>query len=141
MMGDPTEEWDDPPYPGLVFFQTPTQEFLQTDPINEDMKKVNAIIMRVGDTILDSAAEVNINENWCLLDNQSAYNTFVNGKYLSNIRDAPIGKYIRVYCNAEVTHTNQIDDLPGYSDPVWYNPKGMSNVLYLGLIQNNPLVT
>ena len=29
----------------------------------------------------------------------------------------------KIHCNTEVTHTNKIGDLPGYSDPVWYNPK------------------
>ena len=87
--------------------------------------------MHVGDTILAAAAEAGINENCCLLDNQSTCNTFINEKYLSNIRDATDGQYLRVYCNAGVTHTNKIGDLPGYSDPVWYNPKGISNILSL----------
>ena len=58
-------------------------------------------------------------------------------KYLSNIRDAPDGQYLRVRCNAGVTHTNKICDLPGYYDPVWYNPKGIANILSLGLVQKN----
>ena len=56
--------------------------------------KHNASIMRVGDTILDSAVEAGIYENWCLLDNQSTCNTFIYGKYMSNIRDDLGGKYI-----------------------------------------------
>ena len=97
--------------------------------------------MHMGNTILAAAAEAVINENWCLLNNQSTCNTFINGKYLSNIRDSPNGKYIRVHCNALVTHINKIGDLPVYSYPVWYNPKGISNILSLGLFQNNQLVT
>ena len=62
-------------------------------------------------------------------------------KFLSNIRDAPDGKYLRVNCNAGVTHTNKIGDLPGYSDTVWYNPKGIANILSLGLVQKNHPVT
>ena len=72
--------------------------------------------MHVGDTILATAAEAGINENWCPLDNQSTFNAFINGKYLSNIRDDPNGQYLRVYCNSVVTHTNKIGDLHGYSD-------------------------
>ena len=105
------------------------------------MRKGNSSIMNVGDTILAAAAEAAIDENWCLLDNQSTYNAFINGKYLSNIRDATDGKYLRLHCNAGVTHINKIGDLPGYSDPVWYNPKGISNILSLGLVQKNHPVT
>ena len=97
--------------------------------------------MHVGDTILAAAENAGIDENWCLFDNQSTCNAFINGKYLSNIRDAPAGQYLRVHFNAGVTHTNKVGDLPGYSDPVWYNPKGIANILYLGLVQKNHPVT
>ena len=90
--------------------------------------------MHVGNTILDAASEAGIDGNWCLLDNQLTCNAFINGKYLSNIRDAPDGQYLRVYCNAGVTHTNKIGDLLEYSDLVWYNPKVIANILYLGLV-------
>ena len=79
--------------------------------------------MHVGDTILAATVEAIINENWCLIYNQIKCNTFTNVKYLSNIRDSPNGKYIHVHCNAGVTHTNKIGDLPGYSNPLWYNRK------------------
>ena len=97
--------------------------------------------MHVGDTILDAAAEAKIDENWCLLDNQSKCNAFINKKYLSNIRDSPNVQYLRVHCNAGLTHTNKIGYLPGYSDPLWYNPKGIANILSLGLVQKNHSVT
>ena len=54
--------------------------------------KHNTNIMRVGDNILAAAAEAGIYENWCLLDNQSTCNAVINGKYMSNIIDAPGGK-------------------------------------------------
>ena len=97
--------------------------------------------MHVGNTILDDAAEAGIDENWCLLENQLTCNAFINGKYLSNIRYAPDGQYLRVHCNAGVTHTNKIGDIPVYSDPVWYNPKGIANILSLSLVQKNHPVT
>ena len=40
-----------------------------------------------------------------------------------------------------MAHTNKIGDLPGYSDPVWYNPKGLANILSLGLVHKNHPVT
>ena len=48
---------------------------------------------------------------------------------------------IHVHCNVGVTHTNKIGDLPGYSDPVRYNLKGIANILSLSLVQKNHLVT
>ena len=97
--------------------------------------------MHVGDTILAAEEEAVIDENWCLIDNQSTCKAFINGKYLSNIRDYPDGKYLCVHCNAGVTHTNKIGYLPGYYDPVWFNPKGIANILSLGLVHKNHPVT
>ena len=51
------------------------------------MKNVNARIIHVDNNILADASEAGIDENWCLLNNQSTCNTFMNGKYLSNIID------------------------------------------------------
>ena len=85
--------------------------------------------MRVGDTVLDAAAESGIDKNWCLLDNQSTWNTLINGEYLSTIIDTPDRKYPRVHFNVGVNHINKIVELPGYSNPVWYNPKGISKIL------------
>ena len=62
--------------------QTSTQEARQTEYINNSVRKGDASIMYVGDTILAAAAEAGIDENWCLLDNQSTCNAFINGKYL-----------------------------------------------------------
>ena len=60
---------------------------------------------------------------------------------MSNVRDVSGGKYLRVHCNAGVTYTNNIGNLPGYSDTVWYNPNGISNILSLGLLRGKHLVT
>ena len=105
MVGFPTKEWGEIPSPGLMFFQTSTQEFRQTESINNSVREVDARIMHVGDIILAAASEAGIDENWCLLDNQLRCNTSINEKYLSNIRDAPYGKYLRVHCNSGVTYT------------------------------------
>ena len=69
--------------------------------------------MRVLDTILATALEASIDENWCLLDNQSTYNDFINGKYLSKIINYPYGKNPHVHYNEVVTYTNKISNLPG----------------------------
>ena len=60
-----------------MFLQNSSQEVLQMEPITDKAKdmflrnKRNAIIMHVGDTILDAAAESVIDENWCFIGNQS----------------------------------------------------------------------
>ena len=69
MMGSPTDEWGELPYPGLMFCQTSTQEAWQNQSINNSVSKGCARIMHVGDTILAAAAEAGIDENWCLIDN------------------------------------------------------------------------
>ena len=97
--------------------------------------------MRVGNTILAVAVEAGINEDWYLLDNESTCNAFINVKCQSNIRDDPNVQYLRVHCNAGMTHTNKFGDLPIYSNPIWYNPKVISNILSLGLVHNNHMVT
>ena len=93
MMGAPTKEWGKLPSPGPMLFQTSTQEVPQIELINNSVREGNAIIMHVVNTILAAAVEAVIDENWCLLDNQSTCNAFINKKYLSNIIDAPYGQY------------------------------------------------
>ena len=79
---------------------------LQMKPITNEFQDVlshnknNTNIIRVGYTILATSGEASIEENGCLLDNQPTYKAFINGKYMSNIRDSPDGKYPRVHFNA-----------------------------------------
>ena len=88
----------------------------------------------MGDTTFSTAAEAGIDENWCRLDSQSMPNAFINGKYISNIRDALDGQYLRVHRNTGVKYKNNIVDLTGYPDTIWYNPKGTAKILSLGLV-------
>ena len=67
----PTEEWGEVPSPGLIICQTSTEEARQTEYTNNSVRKGDASIMHVGDTILDASAEDGIDEIWCLHDNQS----------------------------------------------------------------------
>ena len=43
------------------------------------MRKGDASIMYMSNTILADAVEAGIDENWFLLDNQSTCNAFING--------------------------------------------------------------
>ena len=60
MMGSPTDEWGELTSTGLMFCQNSTQEARQNQPINNSLRKGDASIMHVGDTILDAAAEAGI---------------------------------------------------------------------------------
>ena len=79
----------------------------------------------------------------------------IQWKYLPNIIDAPDKQYICVHCNAGVTYTNNIGDLPGagvtytnnigdlpvYSNIFWYNPNVIANILSLLFLHKNHMVT
>ena len=80
-------------------------------------------------------------KNWCLLNNPSTCNAFINEKYLWKIVNAIDGKYLRVHCNAGVTYTKKIGELPGYPNTVWYNPKGLEKILSLVFLQKQHLLT
>ena len=97
--------------------------------------------MHLGCTILSAAAEAGIGENWCLLDNQSTCNSLINEKYLPNIKDAPDDQYICVHCSTVVTYNNKTGDLTGYSNPTWYNPKGIYKIPSLRLVHKHHLLT
>ena len=79
-----------------------------------------------------------IPNTWILLDNQSTVDVFHSEKLLTNIRVAP--GYMDIHCNAGVTSTNLIGDLDGYGT-VWYQPKGIANILSLTKVSEKYLVT
>jgi hypothetical protein len=72
--------------------------------------------------------EGQVPSSWILLDNQSTVDIFHNADLLKNIHTGDGHMYI--HCNAGVTSTNLIGDLPGYGQ-VWYHPNGIANILSL----------
>ena len=60
---------------------------------------------------------------------------------MSSIINPPDGKYLCVHCNSGITYTNKIGNLPGYSNPFWYNLEGVSKIMSLGLVQKQHIVT
>ena len=143
----PTEEWYYLPYPKLMFCQNSSQEVLHTEPITDEIKqsfshkKRNANVIPVGYNIMADAEEARIVKNWYLLDNKSTFNAFINGKSMSNVRNYRDRKYLHAHCNEVVTYTNKIDYITEYSNPVWYNPKEIANIMSLSLVQKHHLVT
>ena len=68
----------------------------------------------------------------CLVgDSGAGCSVISNRTMLTNIRKAPGNKLMRIHCNSGVVETNRIGDLAGYG-VVWYNPKGIANILSLG---------
>jgi hypothetical protein len=76
--------------------------------------------------------------DWILLGNQSTVNVFYNKKLLRNIRQA--NSHMDIHCNAGVTSTNLIGDLPGYG-PVWYHPNGIANIISLARVKDQHRAT
>eukprot|EP00978_Attheya_sp_CCMP212_P038649 scaffold193426_cov40-Attheya_sp.AAC.1 len=68
-----------------------------------------------------------------LLDNCSTVDVFHNGELLDNIRVGDA--HMDIHCNAGVTSTNLVGDLPGYGT-VWYHPNGIANILSLSRVKN-----
>jgi len=49
--------------------------------------------------------------------------------------------HMRVRCNAGVRTTNQQGRLGNFPEPVWYNPKGVANILSLNSVKKHYRVT
>ena len=74
-----------------------------------------------------------LNQSWILMDSGSTIHLFTNGDLLTNIRKASAGENITVNTSAGSLTTCMQGDLHGFGT-VWYEPKGIANVLSLGLI-------
>jgi hypothetical protein len=90
-------------------------------------------------TTLNINKESRILKSWMLLGNQSIMDVFHNKALLKRIRVSK-SKHIDIHCNAGVTSTNLVGDLPGYGT-VWYHPKGIANILLLHKVKEKYLVT
>jgi Zinc knuckle len=80
-----------------------------------------------------------IPKTWLLLDNQSTVDVSHNPDLLERIRISDDG-HMDIHCNAGVTSTNLVGDLPGYGT-VWYHPKGIANILLLNRVKAKYHVT
>jgi hypothetical protein len=85
-------------------------------------------------TTLHQQKEGKMPKSCILLDNQSTVNIFSNKSLLKNVRATD--RIMNIRCNAGVTRTNMIGDLPGFDGEVWYNPNGIVNILSLSDVEN-----
>jgi hypothetical protein len=85
-------------------------------------------------TTLQVGSDGRVPKTWVLLDNQLTVDVFSNGALLKNIRENKTS--MDIYCNAGVTRTNMVGDLPGYGT-VWYHPKGIANILSLARVKEH----
>jgi hypothetical protein len=76
---------------------------------------------------------------WLLLDSCSTANIFANADLLTNIHDAPNPIWVR--CNAGRIQLTQQGYFGNYPYPVWYNPKGVANILSLNNVAQHYRVT
>ena len=73
----------------------------------------------------------------CVVD---IYATLSSIENTCKTSDIILMENIYVYCNVGVTHTNNIVELTGYSNHVWYNPKGAAKIISIVLLNKHHLV-
>jgi len=71
---------------------------------------------------------------WVLLDNQSIVDVFYNKELLKNIRE--VETQMNIHCNAGVSTTKPVGDLPGYGT-VWFYEDGIANILSLSRVKRD----
>ena len=76
---------------------------------------------------------------WLLLDSCSTADIFANADLLTDIHDVPNPIWVR--CNAGRIQLTQQGYFGNYPYPVWYNPKGVANILSLNNVAQHYRIT
>ena len=72
--------------------------------------------------------------SWILMGSHRIVKIFSNGSLLTNIREVNI--YMNLCGNKGVSRTNLNGGIQGYRKPIWYNSKGIANILSMTRVKN-----
>ena len=86
-----------------------------------------------------SFVHTNVADQGLLLNNCSSINLISNLVLLHGI--CTVNGTIHVCCNAEIVSTNQMGYLGSYPEPVWYNLKGIANILSQNIVTKHYCLT
>ena len=107
------------------------------DDIDEDHLQSS---LGITDSCLQMLEQANcLNGNVLLINSCSSVNLICNSDLLHDI--VTVDWHMRVRCNAGVRTTNQQGRLGNFPEPVWYNPKGVANILSLNSVKKHDRVT
>jgi hypothetical protein len=81
----------------------------------------------------------NLPRRWLLLDSCSTTDIVANVELLNDVHQAATPTWVR--CNAGRVQLTQQGYLGDYPYPVWYNPKGVANILLLNNVTNHFRIT
>jgi hypothetical protein len=112
------------------------EDYADDDDISFNFSNISQQNSVMNGIIHHQGAEVS--KSWILLDNQSTVDVFCNLKLLKNIYK--INKVMNIKCNAGVTRTNMVGDLPGYGQ-VWFNKDGITNSLLFSRVEEKCRIT
>ena len=108
-----TQEDDEGEYEDKVISSEDVISYLSVNNIGQKVTMVNG--------------QHNLPNTWLLLDSCSTANLITNKALLHDIHT--VDTSISICCNAGTITTNQKVYLSDYPTPVWYNPRGIANIL------------
>jgi hypothetical protein len=76
---------------------------------------------------------------WILIDSCSSVNMFANAELLHDIK--PTNNPINIHCNTGTISVRKTGLLGNYPEWVWFNPKGIANILLLDNVSKHYQVT
>jgi hypothetical protein len=79
-----------------------------------------------------------ISQDWILLDNQSTVDVFINPRLEKDVRVTDT--IMHIHCHSGTSCTRLQASLPGYGT-VWFDPKGIANILSLSNLKKTYRVT
>jgi hypothetical protein len=85
-----------------------------------------------------AANKHNLSQDWILLDNHSTVDVSINPRLVKDIRVTDT--IMHIHCHSGTSSTRLQATLPGYGT-VWFDPKGIDNILSLSNVKKKYRVT